>query len=199
MISFLEGILAEKHPTHFLIDVGGVGLLVNVPLSSYDVDQEVGKQVKLLTYLHVREDTLALYGFVTPAERELFFLLIGVSGIGPPLALKILSGISPPQLTQLIVSEDARGLMKIKGVGQKMAQRLVLELKDKVQSVGADADIGLQNGMPKAPEVLDEAATALIGLGANPLQARTVVARVVRDHGDGLRVEEIIKRALQLI
>lgn len=197
MITHLEGKLAEKNPTHFVIEVGGVGLLVHIPESSYDVSQAVGDRIKMLTYLHVREDALALYGFSTEAERDLFEILIGVSGIGPPMAQRILSGMSIADFKQFVLAEDARGLMRIKGVGQKMAQRLILELRDKMGAIVPDAG---EDGVPmdgKAMSVLEEATTALVGLGATPLQARKVVAQVFRGEGEGLSVEEVIKRSLR--
>ena len=199
MISYLEGKLAEKHPTHCVIDVGGIGLHVNIPLSSYDAIQEVGASVRVLTHLHVREDALALYGFSTAAERELFELLIGVSGIGPPMAQRILSGISIADFKRLVVGEDARGLTRIKGVGQKLAQRLILELKDKIGViVPEDPGVGddLEGG---SLDLLEEATAALIGLGANPLQARKVVTQVIHGGDGALAVEEIIRRALRRI
>ena len=199
MITHLEGKLAEKNPTHFVIDVGGIGLLVHIPESSYDISQAVGDRIKMLTHLHVREDALALYGFSTEAERDLFEILIGVSGIGPPMAQRILSGMSIADFKQFVLTEDARGLMRIKGVGQKMAQRLVLELRDKMGAIVPDAGGDAVPMDGKAMSVLEEAATALVGLGATPLQARKIVAQVLKGEGEGLSVEEVIKRSLRQI
>jgi len=119
MIAFLEGGLVEKHPTHVIVDVQGVGYHVNISLSSYESLEVVDDRIKVLTHLHVREDAMTLYGFSSMAERDLFELLIGVSGIGPPMALKILSGIPIVDIRRLILGEDATGLTRIKGIGQK--------------------------------------------------------------------------------
>jgi Holliday junction DNA helicase RuvA len=198
MIAYLEGRLAEKHPTHFIIDIGGVGFHVQVPLSSYEDIDVVDGTVKVLTHLHVREDVMALYGFATMAERDLFELLIGVSGIGPPMALKILSGTPISDFKRMVAAEDSKGLTRIKGVGPKLAQRLVLEIRDKIDSIAPEAfrsdAIGLVD-----PDILAEATAALAGLGANPVQARKVVATVLQDMGDDATIEQVIKRALRSI
>ncbi|MCZ6633157.1 MAG: Holliday junction branch migration protein RuvA [bacterium] len=199
MIAYLEGKLAEKNPTYFVIEVGGVGFLVHIPESSYDASQAVGDRIKMLTHLHVREDALALYGFSTEAERDLFEILIGVSGIGPPMAQRILSGMSIVDFKRFVLAEDARGLMQIKGIGQKMAQRLVLELRDKMGAIVPDAGEGAVPMDGKAMSVLEEATTALVGLGATPLRARRVVVQVLRGESEELSVEEVIKRSLRQI
>lgn len=197
MVSYLEGRLAAKSPTHLIVDVGGVGLYVHIPLSSYDGAQEVGKTVRVLTHLHVREDAMALYGFMTQAERDLFEMLISVAGIGPPLGQKILSGVSVADFQRLVFAEDIKGLTRIKGIGQRLAQRLVLELKDRV---GTLAPEGLEETVSEeALDQLEEATRALIGLGTNPLQARRVVALVIKEGGDEVAVEEVIRLALKRI
>jgi Holliday junction DNA helicase RuvA len=198
MIAYLEGRLTEKHPTHFIIDVGGVGFHVQVPLSSYEDIEVVDGRVKVLTHLHVREDIMALYGFATMAERDLFQLLIGVSGIGPPMALKILSGTPIADFKRMIAAEDSLGLTRIKGVGPKLAQRLVLEVRDKIGAIAPtefrSEDLGASN-----QDMLAEATAALAGLGTNPIQARKVVATVLQDMGDQVTIEQVIKRALRSI
>jgi Holliday junction DNA helicase RuvA len=197
MISYLEGRLAAKSPTHFIVDVGGVGLYVHIPLSSYDTAQEIGETIRVLTHLNVREDAMTLYGFMTEAERDLFEMLISVSGIGPPMAQQILSGVSIVDFQRLVLAEDVKGLTRIKRIGQKLAQRLVLELKDRV---GAVVPEGVEEVVEEgALGQLDEATAALIGLGANPLQARKVVTRVIQEDGDGMAVEEVIRLALKRI
>jgi len=197
MISFLEGKLAEKHPTYFVIEVGGIGFFLQIPLSSYDSAQEVGASLKILTHLHVREDIMALYGFMTDSERDLFKMLILVSGIGPPMALKILSGTSIADFKRLISGGDVGGLTQIKGIGQKIAQRLVLELKDRINTIPSREIKGvLETGKINR---LDEASAALIGMGANPLQARKVITQVLQNDVNSLPIEEIIKLALKRI
>lgn len=198
MIAYLEGRLAEKHPTHFVVDVGGVGFHVQVPLSSYEEIDVVDGMVKVLTHLHVREDIMALYGFATMAERDLFELLISVSGIGPPMALKILSGTPISDFKRMIAAEDAKGLTRIKGVGPKLAQRLVLEVRDKIDTIAPEEFRPNAMGMAD-PDILSEATAALAGLGTNPVQARKVVATVLQDMGDDVSIEDVIKRALRSI
>lgn len=198
MIAYLDGRLAEKHPTHFVVDVGGVGFHVQVPLSSYENIDVVDGQVRVLTYLHVREDIMALYGFATMSERDLFELLISVSGIGPPMALKILSGTPIVDFQRMIAAEDAKGLTRIKGVGPKLAQRLVLEIKDKIDAIAPEEF--RPDAMGNAdPDILAEATAALAGLGTNPVQARKVVATVLQDMGDDAKIEDVIKKALRSI
>ena len=197
MIDYVSGKLAENAPTHVVIDVGGMGIHLNTSLSSFETARKVGDPVRLFAHLHVREDVLALYGFSTDAERTLFRLLIGVSGIGPPMAQKILSGISIGDFRQLVLAGDAKGLTGIKGIGQKIAQRLVLELKDRVMAV--DADTTMPAGDAGSVEVAEEAVSALIGLGANPGQARRVVSEVIEEQDGDVSVEVVIKAALRSI
>lgn len=198
MIAYLEGRLAEKHPTHFIVEVGGVGYHVQVPLSSYEDIEVVEGRVKVLTHLHVREDIMALYGFATMAERDLFELLIGVSGIGPPMALKILSGTPIADFKRMIAAEDSKGLTRIKGVGPKLAQRLVLEVRDKIDAIAPEAFRPDAVGSAD-PDILSEATAALAGLGTNPVQARKVVATVLQDMGEDATIEQVIKKALRSI
>ena len=138
---------------------------------------------------------MALYGFATEAEREVFELLISVSGIGPPMAQRILSGVSITDFRRQVVGEDVKGLTRIKGVGQKLAQRLVVELRDRIGSMSA-ADPGGEVE-PGSVDQLEEAVLALVGLGSSPLQARKVVAQVLREDGEEMPVEELIRRALK--
>lgn len=196
MISFLTGKLVSKNPMSVIVEVGGVGFFVHIPLSSYQPIQDMGENVRIWTHLYVREDVMALYGFATEAERELFELLISVSGIGPPIALRILSGVLIADFKRLVSSGDDRGLMRIKGVGQKLALRLILELKDRIAGISVGPDAG-DTVKGEALDLLEEATSALIGLGSSPLQARRVVTQVIRDGDDGMPVEEVIRRALR--
>ena len=195
MIRYLEGRLVSKAPTHLVVDVGGLGLHVEIPVSSYEAFPEAGGTVMVLTHLHVREDVLALYGFATEAEKEVFELLISVSGIGPPMAQRILSGVSILDFQRQSAGEDVKGLTRIKGVGQKLAQRLVMELRDRIGSIVA-ADQGGEAD-PESVDRLEEAVLALVGLGSSPLQARKVATQVLREDGDEMPVEELIRRALK--
>ncbi len=195
MISHLEGRLISKTPTLLLVDVGGVGFSVHIPLSSYEAIAEVGARVHVLTHLHVREDAMALYGFATEAERDAFELLISVSGIGPPMARTILSGVPVHDLGRMVSTEDVPGLTRIKGVGQKLAQRMVVELKERFDKIGLEDWEGGPEG--EALDRVNEATAALVGLGSSPIQARKVVVDVIRADGDDLPIEEIIRRALR--
>ena len=195
MFAYLEGKLAENSPTHLVIDVAGVGYYVHIPSSSYNASRAPGENLRILTHLHVREDALTVYGFATEAERDLFELLISVSGIGPPLAQKVLSGVQIRVFRRLVASEDARGLTQIKGIGRKLAERLVLELKDRIGDVPDDEIRGRVS--PEVSERAEEAATALTGLGVPRIQAHSVVNRVIADQGNEAPVEEIIREALR--
>ena len=194
MIAQLAGRVTVNGPTSLVVDVGGVGFRVLIPLSSYDPALKEGDAVCLLTHLHVREDALALYGFATEGERELFEILISVSGIGPPMARQILSGVSVRELRRLIGTEDAKGLTRIKGIGPKLAQRLVLELKDRVAAASPVA-----GGAPgsEAAGPVEEAVAALTGLGADPGRARKTVSDVLSGAGDDMPVEELIRQSLR--
>src|SRR5271167_185332 len=138
MIGQLRGRLAEKRPNQVLVDVGGVGYLVQIPLSSFAALGELHTEVTLLIHTHVREDALALYGFVSSREKHLFEMLLSASGVGPSLALKILSGMSVEELVPAIRGSDLARLTKIPGVGRKTAERMVVELKDKMEAMGAE-------------------------------------------------------------
>ncbi len=196
MISYLDGKLSAKHPTYILIDIGGVGYHVQIPLSSLGGLPPVGESVRILTHLHVREDIMALYGFATEAERELFEILIGVSGIGSSMALRILSGMSIVEFKRLVLGEDTDGLSRIKGIGKKTGQRLVLELKDRIAMISPEEIDPVEDS---SMDLVEEATSALLGLGANPLQARQVVSQVVKDSGDSASVEDVIRQSLRKI
>src|SRR3974390_334339 len=140
MIGLLRGRLLEKRPNQVILDVGGVGYLVAVPLSTFASLGELHTEVTLLIHTHVREDTLALYGFLSAREKHLFELLIGASGVGPTLALKILSGLNVEELVPATRRGDLARLTKIPGVGRKTAERMGVELKDKLDSVTAQAE-----------------------------------------------------------
>src|SRR3981189_1936825 len=138
MIGQLRGRLAEKRPNQVLVDVGGVGYVVQVPLSTFAALGELHTEVTLLIHTHVREDALALYGFVSSREKHLFEMLLSASGVGPSLALKILSGMSVEELVPAIRGSDLGRLTKIPGVGRKTAERLVVELKDRLDAISAE-------------------------------------------------------------
>jgi Holliday junction DNA helicase RuvA len=197
MISYLQGRLAEKSPTEVTVDVNGVAYAVHIPLSTFEVLGEIGSEVKILTHLHFREDAMQLYGFATPAERDLFKLLISISGIGPRMAQGILSGVSVNELKSFIVQGNFNALMSIPGVGKKTAERLVIELRDKVgklPTLGREAPATED----KTAAIRSEALLALTSLGYARATAEKAIRSVLQEsNGSGLSVEELIKRALR--
>ncbi len=191
MIARLTGVLAEKHPTLLLVDVGGVGFGVQVPLSTSSKLTETGRPVTLHTYTHVREDVLQLFGFLTLRERALFELLISVSGIGPKVALGILSGIAPEALQRAVGGKDLAALQLIPGVGRKTAERIVVELSEKIQILpGVEETAATARAAVPA-----DAVSALISLGYSRPAASSAVKDVLSEKED-LAVEEIVRRAL---
>jgi holliday junction DNA helicase RuvA len=197
MIASLRGILKCKSPTEILVDVGGVGYAVSIPLSTYSTLGELESPVHLLTYFHVREDAMQLYGFGTEAERRYFKLLISITGIGPKIAQGILSGISVTDLRQHIVGGNIAALTSIPGIGKKTAERLVVELRDKI---GKSEEPSAQSTMTgdRNTEIRNEALLALLSLGYNRISAEKAIRLALNDgSGSELNVEELIKKALK--
>src|SRR5579863_10570998 len=171
MITFLQGKLVEALPTQVVVDVNGVGYEVLIPLSSFDKLPQPGQSVKLLTQLVVREDAHTLYGFMTPEERNLFRLLVDtVSGIGPKTALNVLSGISVTAFRGAVANGDIKALSQISGVGKKTAERIVVELKDKVGAAGAWEAASAQRALSPSDQRLNDAVLALLALGFKQLE-----------------------------
>ena len=189
MLSHISGRLVAKSPTHVVLENQGVGFHILIPLSSYNGLGDVGNQTKLLTHLHVREDALQLFGFLTSDEKDLFLLLISVSGVGPKLAQGILSGISVNDFKRAVLNQDQAALYRTPGVGKKTAERLILELKDKIGDIGMEGAAPIQTGT-------EEAILALMSLGYKRPQAQDVVQKI-RKQDASLSVEEVIKKALQ--
>ncbi len=200
MITFLEGTLVEALPTQVVIGVHGVGYHVNIPLSSYDKLPAVGASIKILTHLAVREDAHVLYGFMTSAERDLFRLLVNhVSGIGPKTALDVLSGMSVTNFKAAVVNGDTGLLAKTKGIGKKTAERIVVELKDKV-GVAAAWEAASATHAPTPEDVhLNDAVLALIALGYKQVEAHKVVKQVLEKGGPGQVSEDLVRGALKLL
>jgi Holliday junction DNA helicase RuvA len=180
MIGLLRGRLLEKRPNQIILDVGGVGYLVAVPLSTFAALGELHAEVTLLIHTHVREDALSLYGFVSQREKHLFELLLGASGVGPTLALKILSGMNVEDLIPAIRTGDLARLTKIPGVGRKTAERMVVELKDKLEAVAVEAE----KPAPASPARVEaDVKSALINLGYDERTADAAVAEAKREAG----------------
>jgi Holliday junction DNA helicase RuvA len=193
VIAQLRGRLLRKEPQEAVVDVSGVGYRVTIPLSTFYRIGEPGAEVTLLTHTHVREDALALFGFLTAVEQALFERLIAVSGVGPKLAVSILSGIEAPDLVAALRSSDLARLTRIPGVGKKTAERLVLELKDKMQDIPSSA------AAPARPSAAaDDIVSALVHLGYSRPEAERAVERTLREHGEG-RFEDLLRAALQVV
>jgi Holliday junction DNA helicase RuvA len=196
MISYLAGRIAEKTPTSVVLDVSGVGYLCEIPVSSFKRLPAIGESVKLLTYDHVREDAHQLFGFYTPEEKELFAHLISVSGVGPKMALTLLSGATVAEIADWIRKGKTELLTRVPGIGPKTASRLVVELKDKLEKWKT------REGVPGAMRVEstfeEEAALALVTLGFGRLEAKRVVERALSENGEPKNVEELIRQALRV-
>jgi Holliday junction DNA helicase RuvA len=198
MIAFLEGRLVEALPTQVVVEVHGVGYEVFIPLSSFDKLPAPGQPVRLLTHLAVREDAHVLYGFATAAERDLFRLLVNhVSGIGPKLALNILSGMSPAAFRGAVAAGDVKALSRISGVGRKTAERLVVELRDKVGAAGTWEAASEQRALTPADQRLNDAVLALIALDFKPPEAHEAVRAAQAMLGPDATVEELVRAALK--
>ena len=194
MFAYISGKLFQKEPTSVIIDVNGIGYQINIPLSTYSALPATGQNAKLLTYYHVREDIQALYGFATPEEKELFLLLISVSGIGPKMAMTILSGTSPEQFRHRILDGDVESLTLIPGIGLKTARRIIVELGEKIGQTSEVVSGELATVTLGATG--EEALRALISLGYRRAEALNALRKAVKELGDSAPVEKYIKAAL---
>jgi holliday junction DNA helicase RuvA len=198
MITFLHGQLVDSLPTQVTVDVHGVGYEVLIPLSSYDKLPAPGGPVRLLTHLAVREDAHVLYGFMSVAERDLFRLLIhNVSGIGPKLALNILSGMDSNAFRGAVATSDVKALSRINGVGKKTAERIVVELRDKIGAAGAWEASSARRGLSPEETRLNDAILALMALGFKQPEALDAVRGALAMLGNEARVEELVRAALK--
>ena len=197
MIAYLDGILAQKEPTQAVIDVHGVGYTIAISLQTYTTLPGSGDRVKLLVYHLFREDSQSLYGFAAADEKSLFQELISVSGVGPNTALAALSTMQPNELRMAILSENVGAVQRIKGVGAKTAQRIILELKDKMKKLGGIPD-GPTYRANAANPVREEALAALVALGfQRPMAEKTVDGILQQENGPSLTVEDLIRQALR--
>lgn len=197
MIAFLRGSLLEKHPNSVVVDVGGVGYDVAISVTTYSSLPEAGAEVRLRVHTHVREDAISLFGFLTPEEKTLFEKLISVGGIGPKLAMAVLSGLPTGELVGAIRASQTDRLVRIPGVGKKTAERIVLELRDKLEGVG---------GAPVAPapkaviltELEGDVLSALVNLGCQRSAAETAIRKAAATVGAG-DFEALFRKALELV
>jgi len=198
MINFLHGKLVEAIPTQITVDVQGVGYEVLIPLSSYDRLPPMGQEVRILTHLAVREDAHTLYGFMTTQERDMFRLLINtVSGIGPKIALNILSGMNVTALRGAVAQADIKSLSRISGVGRKTAERIVVELKDKIGPAGAWEAASAQRALSPADQKVNDAVLALVALGFKQVEAHEAVRAALATLGDKVTVEDLVRACLK--
>lgn len=191
MIAFVQGTLVQKSPTSIIVQTHGIGFQLFIPLSSYEALGDIGSDVHVLTYLHVREDAMQLYGFSSEAERDLFQKLISVSGIGPRTAQGILSGVSAEEFKRAIATQNIDVIKSAPGIGKKTAERLILELKDKIESLDEAASVqapSSKNG--------EEAMLALITLGYKQNRAQELVSQAIKAD-PALSVEDIVKQSLR--
>ena len=198
MIGFLHGKLVEALPTQATVEVNGLGYEVLIPLSSFDKLPAPGTDVKLLTHLAVREDAHVLYGFFTVQEREMFRLLINnVSGIGPKIALNVLSGMNVTALRGAVANADVKSLSQISGVGKKTAERIVVELRDKIGAAGAWEAASAQRALSPADQKINDAVLALLALGFKQNEAHDAVRSVAAVLGERATVEELVRGCLK--
>ena len=196
MIAQISGKILNASPTAVVIDAQGLGYEVHIPLSTFERLGPVQSTATLFTHLHVREDAMLLYGFATTSEREMFRLLLSVSGIGPKIALGILSGIQSEDLQQHIARGNAAALTSIPGVGRKTAERMILELRDKIGKIsGTDTSSDGTGGMPN---IRNEALTAMISLGFSRAAAEAAIRSALHElSGQEYAIQELLKHALR--
>ncbi len=196
MIGQLRGTLLEKQPPQLLLDVNGVGYEIDAPMSTFYRLPEIGQTVTLLTHFVVREDAHHLYGFFSQEERSLFRTLLKVNGVGPRLALTILSSVNPDEFAHCVVNNDTASLVRLPGVGKKTAERLIIEMRDKLGAWQPQTPIELKTGIDRGArnQTIQDAVSALISLGYKPQEASRAVSKV----DDGvLSSENIIRKALK--
>jgi holliday junction DNA helicase RuvA len=198
MLTHLRGTIAEKHPTRVVIDVGGVGYEVFIPLSSFDRLPSENEACRILTYDCVRDDAHTLFGFMTEAERSMFIMLMSITGIGPKLALSALSGLSVREIKRAIVENDVKRLCSIPGVGKKTADRMALELRHKISEGDALEAVAGPDQLHGDNVKIRDAVLALVALGYKQDEARKAVAAVLHKDASAaqLTVEELVKKAL---
>ena len=195
MINHLQGRLVEKTPTDVVIDCGGVGYFVNISLHTFS-QLPTSENVKLFTHLQVREDAHTLYGFSTGLEREIFRLLLTVSGVGASIARTMLSSLDPEQVRDAIASNDLATIQSVKGIGGKTAQRIILELKDKIIKEGITSS-DQTSSLSSYNTVRSEALSALVTLGINKNMAEKTIDKILKNSGNEVTLEELIKLALK--
>ncbi|PWJ59622.1 Holliday junction DNA helicase RuvA [Dyadobacter jejuensis] len=196
MIAYINGTVAHKDPAYTILDVNGIGYELRISLQTFSAMPELGNKCKLVTYLNIREDAHILYGFAEEQEKHLFLELVSVSGIGPATALVMLSSLSYEEIMKGIAEEDLRLIQSIKGIGLKTAQRVILELKDKMRKEFLQ---GASSGTASTPQasVRSEALAALVTLGIPKATAEKSLDAILKKEGSAITVEQLIKLALR--
>ena len=198
MIDSIKGILVKKNPTSVIIDIGGIRLGVPITLATFEKIPDPNQAVELLTYLHVREDIMELYGFYDDHERDVFMQLNSISGIGPRSAMNILSGTNPIEFKKKIIDSDVASLTSIPGIGTKTAKRIIVELKDKFTDQETDSDLDFLL-VSSDKDKIDDVTKVLISLGYKRSAINQVIKKLVSKDGLDENIEDIIKGALKLL
>lgn len=196
MIAFLRGRLINTGPDFVIIDVNGIGYKVFVPIPVIGVMTDKNSEVTIYTYLHVREDAMLLFGFLQESDQEIFELLIQISGIGPKVALAVLSSMSAPSFIHAVINEQVGILTQIPGVGKKTAQRVIIELKDKLEKY-IKCGMEIRDVSFGLPDTFADAVHALIVLGYSSLEAKKILGRISANHTDQIKTEDLVRIALK--
>jgi Holliday junction DNA helicase RuvA len=201
MIARISGTLVYKYITHAIVDSQGVGYRIFIPLTTFYELPDIGESVTLNIHTHVRQDAISLFGFYTQEERDMFQLMIAVSGIGPKLAINILSGISAGELIRAVNEGDLHRMVSIPGVGKKMAERVILELKDKVLKLHKEErDLGTARAPASTKELIKEdALSALVNLGYKSQAASEALEKVIKQYPEDITVEVLLKKTLRVL
>jgi holliday junction DNA helicase RuvA len=195
MIAYIKGKLTYKDPTYVIVETGGIGYQIKISLNTYTAIKEE-EEIKLYTFLHIKEDAHTLYGFSQNSEKILFLNIISISGIGPSTGLMVLSSLAPEEIQEAIINEDVRTIQKIKGIGAKTAQRLILELKDKFRKE-ITPDFASKFSSKTNNTVRNEALSALVTLGINKMAAEKSIDSILKKEGETITLEHLIKLALK--
>ncbi len=195
MIEYISGTIVEKSLERVVLDVGGTGVSLQVSFSTYQQLGQVGSKARLLTHLHFREPTFELYGFATPSERDVFRLLIQVSGVGVKVARTILSGIEPREVRDAIVHNDISRLASAPGIGKKTAERICVFLRDKASQMA----VAREPGIPEAEGIERDAVAALESLGIPPNTARPAIRKLIKQKGPSIQLDQLVKEALKAL
>lgn len=196
MFAYLKGKLAHQDPTFVIIDINGVGYEVKISLNTYSQIKDK-ESIHLFTHFYVKEDAQTLFGFADNREKEIFLHLLSISGVGPSTGLMVLSSLSPQEVEEAILQEDVRTIQGVKGIGAKTAQRIILELKDKIARSGSSGDL-INIPTSSKNTIRNEALAALVTLGINKSAAQKSIEQILKNSPDEIRLEDVIKQALKV-